>query len=105
MRNYIRLFLLLALAGPACAQDLKALADRRAAQNTLFDEQYESDLRNSPERATAFGDYRYNDQLADHSLAAILQRDQTNRAFLSRLQAISTSGFFASFSSALPISI
>ncbi len=93
MRNYIRFFLLLALAGPAFAQDVKPLADRLAAQNTLFDEQYESDLRNSPERATAFGDYRYNDKLADHSPAAILQRDHTNRAFLGRLQAISTSGF------------
>jgi uncharacterized protein (DUF885 family) len=87
------LFFLLILAGPAFAQDLKPLADRLAAQNALFDEQYESDLRNFPERATAFGDYRYNDKLADYSLAAIAQRNQTDRAFLNRLQAISTSGF------------
>ena len=93
MRNYIGLFLLLGFASPAFAQDLKTLADRLAAQNTLFDEQYESDLRNFPERATAFGDYRYNDKLADYSLAAITQRNQTDRAFLQRLQAISTSGF------------
>jgi hypothetical protein len=33
--------------------------DRIAAQNALFDEQYESDLRNFPTRATAYGDYRY----------------------------------------------
>ncbi|HXY49770.1 MAG TPA: DUF885 domain-containing protein [Terriglobales bacterium] len=71
----------------------KALADRLAAQNALFDEQYETDLRNFPERATAFGDYRYNDMLADHSLAAIIQRNQTDRAFLVRLQAIPTAGF------------
>jgi uncharacterized protein (DUF885 family) len=80
------------LAGPAFAQDVQPLADRLAAQNALFDEQYESDLRNAPERATSFGDYRYNDKLADYSLAAIAQRHQTDRAFLNRLQAISTSG-------------
>jgi uncharacterized protein (DUF885 family) len=75
------------------AQDPKPLADRLAAQNALFDEQYETDLRNFPERATAFGDYRYNDKLADHSLTAIIQRNQTDRAFLARLQAIPTAGF------------
>ncbi|MGB9431808.1 MAG: DUF885 domain-containing protein, partial [Candidatus Acidiferrum sp.] len=63
------------------------------AQNALFDEYYETELRSFPERATAFGDYRYNDQLADYSLAAIARRDRSNRAFLSRLQSIPTAGF------------
>ena len=93
MRLYQSLFFLIALAGSVCAQDLKPVADRLAAQNALFDEQYESDLRNFPERATAFGDYRYNDKLADRSLAAIAQRHETDRTFLSRLQAIATTGF------------
>jgi uncharacterized protein (DUF885 family) len=83
----------LALAGSLFAQDIKPVADRLVAQNALFEEQYESDLRNFPERATAFGDYRYNDKLAEYSLAAIAQRNETNRAFLSRLQAIPTRGF------------
>jgi len=93
MRLYQSLFFLIALAGSVCTQDLKPVADRLAAQNALFDEQYESDLRNFPERATAFGDYRYNDKLADRSLAAIAQRHETDRTFLSRLQAIATTGF------------
>ena len=93
MRLYLSLFFLIILAGSACAQDLKPIADRLAAQNALFDEQYESDLRNFPERATAFGDYRYNDKLADRSLAAIAQRHETDRTFLNRLQAIATTGF------------
>src|SRR5712664_40513 len=93
MRLYQSLVFLLTLGGSAFAQDLKPVADRLAAQNALFDEQYESDLRSFPERATAFGDYRYNDKLADYSLAAIAQRNETNRAFLSRLQAIPTTGF------------
>jgi len=79
--------------GSGFAQDVKPVADRLAAQNTLFEEQYESDLRNFPERATSFGDYRYNDKLAEYSLAALAQRNETNRAFLSRLQSIPTTGF------------
>ena len=86
-------FFLCLLAVVSFAQDLKPVAERLAAQNALFDEQYESDLRNFPERATAFGDYRYNDKLTDHSLAAIQQRHQADIEFLKRLQAIATTGF------------
>src|ERR1700682_3762045 len=93
MRFYQCVFLLLALTDAVFPQDLKPVADRLVAQNALFDEQYESDLRNFPSRATAYGDYRYNDKLADYSLAAIAQRNETDRTFLSRLQAIATTGF------------
>src|SRR4051812_3803632 len=81
------------LAGLSFAQNAKPLTERLAAQNALFDEQYETDLRNFPERATAFGDYRYNDKLTDHSPGAIQQRHQTDVDFLRRLQAIATNGF------------
>ncbi len=74
-------------------QEMKPVANRVAAQNALFDEQYESDLRNFPERATAFGDYRYNDKLAEYSLDAIIQRNKTNQEFLARLEAIPTVNF------------
>jgi uncharacterized protein (DUF885 family) len=87
------LVLLIAAAVSVFSQDLKPASDRLAAQNSLFDEQYESDLRNFPERATAFGDYRYNDKLAEYSLDAIVQRNKTNHEFLARLDAIPTSGF------------
>ena len=40
--------------------DVAPVADRVAKQNALFDEFYETGLKNSPERATSFGDYRYN---------------------------------------------
>jgi uncharacterized protein (DUF885 family) len=93
MRLYQSLFFLIALPVSVCAQDRKPVADRLAAQNALFDEQYESDLRNFPERATAFGDYRYNDKLDDYSLAGIAQHDEIDRTFLRRLQAIATTGF------------
>jgi uncharacterized protein (DUF885 family) len=89
------LLLPLVLTVSVLAQDkrLPPLADRLAAQNALFDEQYESHLREFPETATDFGDYRYNDKLADQSLAAILRREEADKNFLSRLQAISIAGF------------
>src|SRR3954447_5245525 len=93
MRILWSLLLLPVLAGSAFAQNAKPVAERVALQNALFDEQYEADLRNFPERATAFGDYRYNDRLNDYSLDAIAQHQQTDEAFLKRLEAISTSGF------------
>src|SRR5580704_10085129 len=70
-----------------------SVASRVAAQNAIFEEQYESDLRNFPERATAYGDYRYNDKLGDESLGAIAERHKTNEAFLSRLDAVPITGF------------
>jgi uncharacterized protein (DUF885 family) len=93
MRLHHLLFLVLTLVGCGFTQDVKPVADRVAAQNAVFDEQYESDLRNFPERATAFGDYRYNDKLADHSLAAIAERHKIDEAFLAQLKAIPTTGF------------
>ena len=98
MRNRLLFFPLIAIATLAVAQNtpaktLKPVADRLAGQNALFDEQYESELRNSPERATAYGDYRYNDQLDDYSLEFIRRRHDINESFLKRIQAISTEGF------------
>ena len=93
MRLFQSLFFVVAIVTSGLAQVLKPVADRLAAQNALFEEQYESDLRNFPERATAFGDYRYNDKLAEQSLDAITQRHKTDQAFLARLQAIPNAGF------------
>ena len=87
------MFLLVAIVGSVFAQNVKPIVDRLAAQNALFEEQYESDLRDFPERATAFGDYRYNDKLAEYSLEAIAQRHKTNQDFLARLEAIPSTGF------------
>ena len=92
MRLQTILFFLIA-SGCVFGQSVKPVADRVAAQNAIFDEQYESDLRNFPERATAYGDYRYNDKLAEYSLDAIVQRDKTNREFLARIEAIPSTGF------------
>jgi uncharacterized protein (DUF885 family) len=81
-----------AAAGAAPAKETDSAADRVAAQNSLFEEQYQTDLKDHPERATAIGDYRYNDQLDDYSPAAYLRQHATDEKFLSRLNAISTAG-------------
>ncbi|HJX83081.1 MAG TPA: DUF885 family protein, partial [Candidatus Angelobacter sp.] len=78
--------ILAATAVSVFAQNREMYTQRNlASQNALFDEQYESDLRNFPERATSFGDYRYNDQLADYSLAGIARRHKSDVHFLKQL--------------------
>lgn len=93
MRPYAFLCFAIAANVFTIAQTPATVAQRLAAQNAIFEEQYESDLRNAPLRATAFGDYRYNDQLGEYSLAAIHQRHATDQQFLKRIQAVSTEGF------------
>jgi uncharacterized protein (DUF885 family) len=96
MQTLMRLYkslLFVVVAASVFGQNLKPVADRVAVQSALFEEQYESDLRNLPERATSFGDYRYNDRLADYSLDAIVQRHKTDEVFITRLKAIPTIGF------------
>ena len=93
MRLYSSCFLLFFAVATVSGDEVKPLAERVAAQNAIFEEQYESELRNQPERATSFGDYRYNDRLDEYSLDAIVQRHKIDEGFLNRLKAIPTSGF------------
>lgn len=68
------------------------MVDRVAKQNALFEEYYQAILKNSPLQATSIGDYRYNAQLDDVSLAAIARLHAEDDAFLARLRAIPTDG-------------
>ena len=45
------------------------IADRVAKQNALFEEYYQAGLKNFPERATSYGDYRYNPQAVQNQKA------------------------------------
>src|SRR5437016_1364161 len=81
----------LALACPAFGQ-MAPVADRVAQQNALFEEFYQTGLKNFPERATAFGDYRYNDKLGQVSLAEIVRQHTEADDFLARLKAIPIDG-------------
>lgn len=90
------LTLLLALCCFAMDASFGAAPDsvesRVAAQSSLFEEYYQSELRAHPERATAFGDYRYNDRLDEYSLAAINGQHDSDQGFLKRLESIPTDG-------------
>ncbi|HTQ81230.1 MAG TPA: DUF885 domain-containing protein, partial [Thermoanaerobaculia bacterium] len=68
------------------------MTERVKQQNALFEEFYQAGLKNFPERATSVGDYRYNAQLNDVSLAQIERVYAENNAFLTRLRAIPTTG-------------
>src|SRR5260370_36142178 len=64
------------------AQQLKA----------LFTEEWEYELRSSPETATQLGDNRYNDRLDDYS-PEFVQSDMTERRkFLARFTAFDPAG-------------
>ena len=84
---------LLFAATLASAQAPSPVASRLAAQNALFDESWQTNLKLSPTLATSVGDYRYNDQLGDYSLAATAHRHELNAAFLARIKAIDPAGF------------
>jgi len=77
--------LVLAVASSAFGQT-GSVADRVAKQNALFDEFYEVGLKNSPERATSVGDYRYNALLSQASLAEIKRQHDEANDFLKRLK-------------------
>ncbi|HZH43060.1 MAG TPA: DUF885 domain-containing protein [Lysobacter sp.] len=81
-------------ATPALAQTAAPrapAAEQNAATRALhrfFEEQWERWMREDPERAAYYGDFRYNDRWTDVSLAAIERRQAEDREALKRLQAI-----------------
>jgi uncharacterized protein (DUF885 family) len=91
MRYFFTFGLVLGLASSALGQTA-SVADRVTKQNALFEEFYQAGLKNFPERATAYGDYRYNSQLGQVSLADIARQHAEADDFLARLNAIPTDG-------------
>lgn len=84
---------LLLFSAPLSARDAGSVQQRLTEQNALFDEYYEAELKAHPEMATAYGDYRYNDQLNDYSLAGAASENERDQAYLARLKAIPVAGF------------
>jgi uncharacterized protein (DUF885 family) len=96
MRNPLPAILFVACcisAADGASLDTSAsIESRAAAQNLLFEEYYQSELQAHPERATAYGDYRYNDRLDEYSLAALASQHASDERFLARLEAIPAKG-------------
>src|ERR1700733_142587 len=70
-----------------------SLESRRKALNDLLAEQWEYRLRTSPLFASFLGDKRWNDQLDDLSQEAVDKDLRETQKFLTRFEAIDTSGF------------
>lgn len=85
--------LLVAASQFAFPQAPGPVGSRLAEQNALFDESWQANLKMSPMLATAVGDYRYNDQLGDYSLAGTAARHSRELADLARIKAIDPAGF------------
>jgi uncharacterized protein (DUF885 family) len=80
-------------AAAAVAAAPADVATRVKALNDLLAEQWQYQLKESPEFATILGDYRYNDRFSDISLAHAQQQKKDAQAFVARFKAIDTSGF------------
>jgi uncharacterized protein (DUF885 family) len=73
--------------------DTKTLEARREELKKLIAEQWEYQMRESPEFATIVGDYRYNDRWSDGSLAHVAQTKKDSQDLLARFEAVDTTGF------------
>lgn len=73
--------------------EMPGIEIRRQQLQSLLSEEWEFELRTSPEMATSIGDNRYNDRLTDYSPAAIQSEIEQRRTFLARFESINPSGF------------
>ena len=90
MRNLLFAAALL-FAVSASAQ--QPVAARVAAQDALFKDVWETNLRLNPTSATSQGDYRYNDRLGDFSLTEIAHEHELAVGWLAKIKAIPADGF------------
>ena len=71
---------------------MEDLQQRRERLRAALTEEWEYELRESPEFATMIGDYRYNDRWSDLSLAHIEGQQRETASWLARFEAIDTTG-------------
>jgi uncharacterized protein (DUF885 family) len=83
----------LGLTSFANGKNVKTLDDRRKELKQLIADEWDYEMRESPESATVLGDYRYNDRWSDNSLAHIQQQKEAIGKWLERFNAIDTNGF------------
>jgi uncharacterized protein (DUF885 family) len=85
--------LIFSLASSAHSKGAESLDARRQQLNKLIAEEWEYELRESPELATIIGDYRYNDKWSDDSFAHVAQTKKDLQDWLVRFEAVATIGF------------
>lgn len=92
-RIFVTVFVLLGAGASSVAQTVSTVDARRKALNDLLAEQWEYRLRASPIFASFLGDKRWNDKLDDLSQEAIDKNLEESQKFLTRFEALDTSGF------------
>jgi uncharacterized protein (DUF885 family) len=85
--------LIFSLAALAHGQGAQTLDARRQQLNKLIAEEWEYELRESPELATIIGDYRTNDKWSDISLAHVARTKKDLQDWFARFEAVDTAGF------------
>ncbi len=85
--------LLFSMTGTPHSQDAKVIDARRQELKQLLADEWEYELRESPEFATIIGDTRYNDRWSDISLAHVARQKQDLQKWLARFEAVDTAGF------------
>jgi uncharacterized protein (DUF885 family) len=81
------------LVSPARSDDTANLEARRKQLNRLIADEWEYEMRASPQTATTVGDYRYNDKWDDASLAYVPKQRKDLRKWLARFESVNTAGF------------
>ncbi len=71
------------------------IESRRTQLLSLFDEEWQYELRSNPQMATSIGDPRYNDRLGDRSPAFYQSDLESRRKFLDRFEALNPAGLSA----------
>jgi uncharacterized protein (DUF885 family) len=93
-KRILSIFFALLICGPfVIAQTTSTLDARRKTLNDLLAEQWEYRLRTSPLFASFLGDKRWNAELDDFSQEAIDKDLVETQKFLTRFEAIDTTGF------------
>ncbi len=86
---------LLPASGQGAGAATSDVASRQKQLNVLFDEEWQYELRHSPEFATYLGDKRYNDRFSDQSPQAHQADVEQRRSFLAKCEAIDPAGLSA----------
>ncbi len=90
---FASLFSMMSSAQDAAPAKVQSDVDsRRARLLSLFDEEWQYELRSDPEAATSLGDNRYNDRLTDRSPQFFQSDREAKQKFLAQFEAIDAAG-------------
>ncbi len=92
-RFLVSFIIILSFAIAAHGADTSPVATRQQQFKQLLADEWEYEMRESPETATQIGDYRYNDRFSDISLAHVQQQEEVVQDWLLRFESVNTDGF------------